>query len=138
MVALTPVVCLVGLGGLTVHQARAATASASATVIDPVNVTTSVADLPVTVSRSGGWIKVVMPPAQPPPPVSRSSSGGSSAGAAVASPALDGASLTLESFKQLAASDGTVQGDTVSALSLLAPTADAADGGSYSVTVAFN
>ncbi|MEC5214919.1 hypothetical protein RCH06_003491 [Polaromonas sp. CG_9.5] len=116
-------------------QAATVSAGASATVIDPVNVTTSVADLPVTVSTSGGWVRVVMPPAQP-PPVSSSSSGGGNAGAAVASPALDGASLTLESFKQLAASDGTVQGDTVSALSLLAPTAP--NGGSYSVTVAFN
>lgn len=133
---LTSVVGIVGLGAL--GQAHAATAVASATVIAPVNIPASLADLPVAVSTFGGWIRVVIPLAQGPSPVSSASLGGRSAGAAVASPVVKDASLTPENFKQLAAGDGMVQGDTVSALSLRAPKTDVAGGGRYRVTVAFN
>ena len=70
--------------------------------------------------------------------VSSALSGGRSTNAAVASPVVKDASLTPENFKQLAAGDGTVQGDTVSTLSLRAPKTDVAGGGRYRVTVAFN
>lgn len=119
-------------------QATSASASASATVIAPVNIPASLANLPVAVSTFGGWIRVVIPLAQLPSLVLSASSGGRSAGAsAAASPCLDLHFRTLECLHQLTAGNGTVQGDTVSALSLRTPKAGAA-GGRYRVTVAFN
>lgn len=133
---LTSVVGIVGLGAL--GQAHAATAFASATVIAPVNIPASLADLPVAVSNFGSWIRVVTPLAQWPSPVSSASSGGRSADAiAAASPCFDLHFRTLECLHQLTASNGTVQGSIVSALLLHAPKAGIA-GGRYRVTVAFN
>lgn len=135
--ALILVVCRAGFGGLNIAQASAATSVASAAVIDPVNVQTSLEDIPVTVSISGAWVRVVIPLAQPPPAVS-SSSLDSNVGDIVASSALDGGPLNLDNFNRATAGDGTVHGDTVSALSLLTPTAGSAGGDRYSITVAFN
>ena len=138
MVALTTGVCLVGLDGRTLGQAHAATAFASATVIAPVNIPDSPADLPAAVSNFGSWIRVVTPLAQWPSPVLSASWGGRSAGAsAAASPCFDLHFRTLECLHQLTASNGTVQGSIVSALLLHAPKAGIA-GGRYRVTVAFN
>ena len=139
MVALTTGVCLVGLDGLTLGQAHAATAFASATVIAPVNIPTSLANFPVAVSTFGGWIRVVIPLAQWPSLVSSASSGGRSAGTrtAAASHCLNLHFRTLECLRQLTAGNGTVQGNIVSALFLHSPKAGIA-GGRYRVTVAFN
>lgn len=135
---LTPVVCIVGLGALC--QAHAATATASATVIAPVHIPTSLADLPVAVNTFGGWIRVVIPLAQRPSPVSSASSDSRSAGAsaAPASHCLDLHLRTLECLRQLTAGNGMVQGDIVSALLLHSPKAGVAGGNRYRVTVAFN
>lgn len=140
VVALTTGVCLVGLDGLTLGQAHAATAFASATVIAPVNIPTSLADLPVAVNTFGGWIRVVIPLAQGPSPVSSASSGSRSAGATTtaASHCLDLHLRTLECLRQLTAGNGMVQGDIVSALLLHSPKAGVAGGSRYRVTVAFN
>ena len=120
-------------------QATSASASASATVIAPVNIPTSLADLPVAVSTFGGWIRVVIPLAQWPSLVSSASSGGRSAGTrtAAASHCLNLHFRTLECLRQLTAGNGTVQGNIVSALFLHSPKAGIA-GGRYRVTVAFN
>ena len=119
-------------------QATSASASASATVIAPVNIPDSPADLPAAVINFGSWIRVVTPLAQWPSPVLSASWGGRSPGAsAAASPCFDLHFRTLECLHQLTASNGTVQGNIVSALLLHAPTAGIA-GGRYRVTVAFN
>lgn len=119
-------------------QAASISASASANIVDPASVPTSLADLPVTISTSGGWIRVVIASAQPLLTVSNLSPGVSSSDSVVALSSQGGGALTLESFNQLVSRDGTVQGDPVIALSLLAPASDSADGGSFGVTVAFN
>ena len=119
-------------------QATSASASASATVIAPVNIPDSPADFPAAVSNFGSWIRVVTPLAQWPSPVLSASWGGRSPGAsAAASPCFDLHFRTLECLYQLTASNGTVQGNIVSALLLHAPKAGIA-GGRYRVTVAFN
>ena len=127
-----------GMLSIASGQATSATASASATIIAPVNIPDSPADLPAAVINFGSWIRVVTPLAQWPSPVLSASWGGRSPGAsAAASPCFDLHFRTLECLYQLTASNGTVQGNIVSALLLHAPTAGIA-GGRYRVTVAFN
>ena len=128
-----------GMLSIASGQAISASASASATVIAPVHIPTSLADLPVAVNTFGGWIRVVIPLAQRPSPVSSASSGDRSAGASAAtSHCLDLHLRTLECLRQLTAGNGMVQGDTVSALLLHSPKAGVAGGSRYRVTVAFN
>ena len=127
-----------GMLSIASGQVISASASASATVIAPVNIPDSPADLPAAVINFGSWIRVVTPLAQWPSPVLSASWGGRSAGAsAAASPCFDLHFRTLECLHQLTASNGTVQGSIVSALLLHAPKAGIA-GGRYRVTVAFN
>lgn len=122
---------------LTISQvdaASSAVAIASATVIAPVNVMTSWADLPVKVIWSGGWIRLAMPSAQP--PVSSPSNPLNEADLAVGLPpsgssalARDGAGADWRGTQK-----GTLHGEFTTALSAQAPL----NGGSYRVTVAFN
>ncbi|MDB5930066.1 MAG: hypothetical protein JWR60_1773 [Polaromonas sp.] len=104
--------------------APAATAQGSvgATVIAPVSVMDTWADLPVAVSVFGGWVRLVMPPAGPPPLLSSLSTPLGEGEAAVGvAPSGD-------------ASAADVQGEFATSLSSPSPS----NGGSYHVTVAFN
>ncbi|MBH2010018.1 MAG: hypothetical protein I8H71_09995 [Xanthomonadaceae bacterium] len=138
MIGLTPVVYMVGLGGLTFSQTSPATATAiaSATVIDPVNVTASWADSAVTVSRSGGWVRVVMPPAQPPLPVSSATNPLNEADLAVGVSSSGSTALAREwtGSGWRIAMKGTLHGEFTTSLSAPKPLG----GGRYSVTLAFN
>lgn len=136
--AVTTMAAVLVLGLSAIPPALATTAMASATVIEGVNVTTSLGSLAVTVSRFGGWVTVATPSSQPRSLASNSSTpGGGSSSTAAASLTFDGSSLTSESVSQLA-TDGTVQGDTVSTLSLQRPAAGSAKGNSVNIMVAFN
>ena len=114
-----------GMLSLASGQAGSVSASVGATIIEPESVLTSLADLPVRVITSGGWIRVVIPPAQLPPQVSISFSSLNAQDLAVSLP-----SSTSEEKDR----DGTLDGEVVTSLSKLA----LPDGGSYRVTVAFN
>lgn len=113
---------LLSLGGLTADQVRAATASTRATVIAPASVMRSWADWPVTVSLSGGWVRLVIPAAAPPPLVS-----------SLSNPLNDG-DLVVRVTPSGDAAAADVRGEFATSLSLLAPQND----GRYRVTVAFN
>ncbi|MDB5868996.1 MAG: hypothetical protein JWP96_1328 [Polaromonas sp.] len=99
-------------------QADTVAAHIGATIIAPVNVMTSWADFPVTVSRSGGWISVLMPSVQLPASLSNSS-----------------ASLNEEALAiWRIAIKSTLHGEFTTFLSAPKPLG----GGRYSVTVNFN
>lgn len=117
-------------GVLSVASAQAATASANvgATVIAPVSVMISWADLPVTVSLSGGWVRLVMPPARLPLRVSSLSHPLNEADLAV------GVSSAGSTTLLRAATAADLRGEFTTSLSPPAPLND----GSYRVTVAFN
>jgi len=108
-------------------QAATVSAQAGATVIAPASVMRSLADLPVTVVVSGGWVRLVLPSAAP-PPVSSLSAAGSAVDSAVEVPAAGGTGL------QGGATGADVHGEFATSLSSPAPMS----GGSYRVTVAFN
>jgi hypothetical protein len=119
---------MLSLVGLTADQVNAASASASATVIAPASVMRSLADLPVTVSLSGGWVRLALAPAAPPPLVSS------------LSPLRDAADLVVRVTSKggttllRAATAADLRGEFATSLSSPAPL----KGGGYRVTVAFN
>jgi hypothetical protein len=113
-------------GVLTVASpALAATAQASvgATVMAPVSVMDTWADLPVAVSVSGGWVRLVMPPAGPPPLVS-----------SLSNPLNEGDVVGGVSSTPSHAPTADLQGEFATSLSSPTPLS----GGRYRVTVAFN
>lgn len=133
-VVLAPVFCLIGLGGLP--SAAAASAIASATVIAPVNVITSWVDLPATVSQSGIWVTVAVPPARTSPPISGFSSPLSEPELSVGVLSPDSSTLAHGGaiLDRRSAALGALYGEFITFLSAPMPLG----GGRYSITVAFN
>jgi len=99
-------------------QADTVAADIGATIIAPVNVMTFRAEFPVTVSRSSGWIAVLVPSVQLPSPLSNPSD------------LLNGEALVVWRI----AMKGTLHAEFTTSLSAPKPLS----GGRYSVTVAFN
>lgn len=126
-IAFTPLL-FVAVLPVAFGQAASITAQASATVIAPASVTRSLADLPVTVVLSGGWVRLVLPPAGPPPLVSSLSPLRDAEDLVVRVTSTGGTTLLR------AATAAELRGEFATSLSPLAPLYD----GVYRVTVAFN
>ena len=113
---------------LPVAWAQVVTVQASAIVIAPISVMNSLADLPVTVSLSGGWVRLALAPATAQLLVSS------------LSPLRDAADLVVQvtsagSTALLRTASATdLRGEFVTSLSSPTPLSD----GGYRVTVAFN
>ena len=113
---------------LPVAWAQVVTVQASAIVIAPISVMNSLADLPVTVSLSGGWVRLALAPATAQLLVSS------------LSPLRDAADLVVQVTSAgstallRAASAADLRGEFVTSLSSPTPLND----GGYRVTVAFN
>ena len=123
-------------GLLSAASAQAVTAQAGATVIAPVSVISPWADLPVTVSVSGGWVRLVIAPARPQPLGSSPSHPLNEADLAVAVSSAGSTTLLREARATdwRSAIEGILNAEFTTSLSTLA----ALDGGRYSVTVGFN
>ena len=117
-----------GMLSLASGQAGSVSASVGATVVEPESVLTSLADLPVRVITSGGWIRVVIPLARLPPQVSISSSPLNAQDLAVSLPS------SLDSDAEERDKGGTLDEEVATSLSAPMPLI----GGGYRVTVAFN
>lgn len=124
-IALAPILLTVVL---PVAFAHAVTAQVGATVIAPASVMRSGTDWPVTVSLSGGWVRLVLPPASAPMLVSRLSALRDAADLIVA--VLPAGSTTLLRL----ATAAELRDEFATSLSSPAPLS----AGSYRITVAFN
>jgi len=107
---------------------QAVTAQVGATVIAPASVMRSWADWPVTVSLSGGWVRLALPPAGAPLLVSGLSAPHDPADSIVAVSPVDSTTLLRPGTA------AELRGKFATSLSSPAPLS----AGSYRVTVAFN